>query len=70
MMYERLILMKELLSEKGTIFIHVDYRVHAYLKIMMDEIFGVSSFLNEIVWYYRRWTASSSSFQKMHDDIL
>ena len=70
MMYDRLVLMRELLSEKGTIYIHVDYRVHAYLKIIMDEIFGTSNFRNEIIWFYRRWTAASSTFQKMHDDIL
>jgi len=70
MMYDRLVLMKELLSETGTIYIHVDYRVHAYLKIIMDEIFGTENFRNEVIWFYRRWTASSGTFQKMHDDIL
>jgi len=70
MMYDRLIVMRDLLSEKGSIYVHVDYRVHAYLKILMDEIFGVNMFRNEIIWFYRRWSAASSTFQKMHDDIL
>jgi len=70
MMYERLKLMHKLLAEDGSIYIHVDYRVSAYLKLLLDDIFGVNNFNNSIVWYYRRWTAGSGSFQKMHDDIL
>jgi adenine-specific DNA-methyltransferase len=70
MMYERLKLMHKLLAEDGSIYVHVDYRVSAYLKLLLDDIFGVNNFNNNIVWYYRRWTAGSGSFQKMHDDIL
>lgn len=69
-MYERLILMRELLSNTGSIYLHCDWHKSAHLKILMDEVFGSNNFLNEIVWYYRRWTAASSSFQKMHDTIL
>ena len=36
----------------------------------MEEIFGTENFRNEVIWFYRRWTAASSTFQKMHDDIL
>lgn len=69
-MYERLILIRELLSDKGSIYLHCDWHKAAHLKILMDEVFGSNHFLNEIVWYYRRWTAASNSFQKMHDTIL
>jgi DNA modification methylase len=69
-MYERLVIMRELLSDKGCIYLHCDWHKSAHLKILMDEVFGSNHFLNEIVWYYRRWTAASSSFQKMHDTIL
>lgn len=69
-MYERLVIMRELLSDKGCIYLHCDWHKSAHLKILMDEVFGSNHFLNEIVWYYRRWTAVSSSFQKMHDTIL
>ncbi len=69
-MYERLVIMRELLSDKGSIYLHCDWHKSAHLKILMDEVFGSNHFLNEIVWYYRRWTAASSSFQKMHDTIL
>jgi len=70
MMYERLKLMHNLLADDGSIYVHVDYRVSAYLKLLLDDIFGVNNFNNNIVWYYRRWTAGSGSFQKMHDEIL
>lgn len=70
MIYPRLVLMKELLSERGSIYVHIDWHIGAYVKVMMDDIFGKENFRNEIIWHYRRWTANSSSFQKMHDTIL
>ena len=48
-MYERLVLMKELLSEKGSIFVHVDYRKAAHIKLILDEVFGESNYRNEII---------------------
>jgi adenine-specific DNA-methyltransferase len=50
MMYERLVLMKELLAENGSIYVHLDYRVVHYVKLIMDEIFGYENFKNEITW--------------------
>ncbi len=70
MMYERLKLMYNLLAIDGSIYVHVDSRVSPYLKLLLDDIFGVDNFKNSIVWYYRRWTAASNAYQKMHDDIL
>lgn len=49
-MYERLILMRELLSETGSIYVHCDYHQNHYLRCVLDEIFGRENFLNEIVW--------------------
>lgn len=69
-MYERLILLKELLAETGSIFIHLDYRMIHYIKVLIDEVFGEDNFVNEIVWSYRRWTAISDRYQTMHDTIL
>jgi len=51
-MYERLMLLKELLSETGSIYVHLDWHVGHYIKLLMDEIFGKENFRNEIVWYY------------------
>ena len=50
MIYERLNLMKDLLTDDGSIYVHCDYRVSAYMKLVLDEIFGVNNFGNEIIW--------------------
>jgi DNA modification methylase len=52
MMYERLVLMRELLSEDGFIWVHLDDYAGHYVKIIMDDIFGRPNFLNQIIWYY------------------
>ena len=69
-MYERLTLMRDLLTEDGSIYLHCDPTMSHYLKLLMDEVFDPKNFRNEIVWHYRRWTAASKRFQKMHDVIL
>lgn len=69
-MYDRLVLMKELLADYGSIYVHLDYRMVHYVKLMMDEIFGRENFRNEIIWHYRRWTAESKNYQAMHDVLL
>ena len=50
--YERLILMKELLSDNGTIYVHLDYHKCHHIRLIMDEIFGMDNFRNEIIWTY------------------
>lgn len=70
MMVPRLILMRELLSEQGSIYVHIDWHVGHYVKVIMDEIFGKENFVNEIVWSYKRWPAKTKSYQKMHDIIF
>ena len=70
MMYDRLVLMRELLSDNGCIYVHLDWRVGHYVKIIMDEIFGKENFRNEIVWYYSGGGASRQQFARKHDDIL
>ena len=71
-MYERLVLMRELLADDGSIYVHLDWHVGHYVKVMMDEIFGYENFRNEIVWAYRTGGAPSKdqSFPKKHDTIL
>jgi adenine-specific DNA-methyltransferase len=70
MMYDRIVLMRELLSEKGTLYIHLDWRTTHYVKLIMDEVFGTNNFLNSIVWCYKSGGAGDSSFSKKHDYIL
>lgn len=70
MIYPRLILMKELLSERGSIYVHIDWHIGSYMKVILDDIFGKENFVNEIIWYYRRWNIAGSSFATNHDTIL
>lgn len=71
MIVPRLILMRELLSEQGSIYVHIDWHVGAYVKVIMDEIFGKENFRNEIVW--KKLTAAkaqSKFFSNVKDTIL
>ena len=52
MIYERLILMRDLLADDGAIFVHCDWRVSPYIRMALDEIFGRNNFRNELYWYY------------------
>lgn len=70
MLYPRLALMRELLSDKGSIYVHCDWHAGHYVKAIMDNIFGKNNFVNEIVWSYSRWANVSSAFQRMHDTLL
>ena len=70
MMYPRLVLMRELLSDRGSIYVHIDWHVGHYIKILLDDIFGKENFKNEIIWAYSRWANVSSAFQRMHDNIF
>lgn len=69
-MYERLLLLKELLAENGSIYLHCDYRKAHYLKVVMDEVFGEDNLRNEIVWFYPRGGDSDKQFNRKHDTIL
>lgn len=71
MIVPRLILMRELLADTGSIYVHIDYRVAHYLKIILDEIFGRESFVNEIIWAGAIGDSSAKNrkFIKSHDTI-
>ena len=69
-MYERLILLKELLSDQGSIYLHCDWHKSHHLRCLLDEVFGEENFVNEVIWAYKRWTAPSDNFQSMHDIIF
>jgi adenine-specific DNA-methyltransferase len=71
MMYERLTLMRDLLSERGSIYVHLGYNVLHYVKVIMDEIFGSDNLLNQIVWQkVRSSKAQSKGFGNVHDVVL
>ena len=67
---KRLILLREVLAEDGSIYVHLDWHKAHYVKVLMDEIFGEGNFCNEIVWYYRRWNIAGKYFARNHDTIF
>ena len=69
-MYERLMLLKELLSETGSIYVNLDWHVGHYIKLLMDEVFGPDNFRNEIVWCYTGPRKTPKAFSRKHDIIL
>lgn len=70
-MYERLLLMRELLSDGGSIFLHCDWHKSHHLRCLMDEVFGVDHFINEIAWcYYGPGSPGMRQFNRKHDNIL
>ena len=70
-MYERLILMRELLNNNGSIYVHLDWHVSHYIKIMMDEIFGAENFQNELIWAYPAASVKTRNFFiRSYDTIL
>ncbi|GAB0175325.1 MAG: site-specific DNA-methyltransferase [Candidatus Altimarinota bacterium] len=66
----RLLIAREILSDKGVIYIHLDWKMSQYIKIVLDEIFGKNNFRNEIAWCYSGPGKSSKSFIRKHDTIL
>jgi adenine specific DNA methylase Mod len=70
MLYPRLVLLKELLSERGTFYIHVDWHAGHYVKIILDDIFGKDNFLNEIIWCFSQGAKSKKMFARKHNTIF
>ena len=73
MLYPRLLMMKEMLNNEGAIYIHIDWHIGSYVKVIMDDIFGKENFRNEIMW--KRGTvkgakAVGNQYARNHDTIL
>jgi len=64
MIYERLKLMHDLLAEDGSIYVHCDHRVNAYIRLIMDEVFGKDNFRNEIIWHFSKGMSPQKDFKK------
>lgn len=70
-MYENLMAIKSVMSETASIYVHLDWHMVHYVKILMDEIFGEDNFRNDIAWHYSGWNKKLKvSFEKRHDTIL
>ena len=71
MITPRLILMRELLADTGSIYVHLDWHVGHYVKIVMDEVFGKDAFFNEIVWHYPdKLQGNINGLPKNHDTVF
>jgi len=70
MLYPRLQLMKRLLAEDGSIYVHCDWHANSYIRIVLDEIFGKEEFVNEIIWHYKTGGRSREFYARKHDTIL
>lgn len=70
MLYPRLLLMKELLSDRGSIYVHIDWHVGHYVKLILDDIFGKENFINDIIWCYTGPTNQKNNYPRKHDNIL
>lgn len=66
----RLRLTRDLLSERGSLVVHIDPKTSHYVKVLADEIFGAECFASEIIWRYRRWPSKTKNFQRVHDVLL
>lgn len=73
MMYPRLMLIKELLADTGSIYVHIDWHVGHYLKMLLDDIFGKNNFKNEIIWksgHVKGAKATSDKYGRVTDSIF
>lgn len=70
MLYERLVIMRDLLADDGVIYVHCDWRVNSYLRLVLDEVFGKTNFRNEIIWCYTGASQTKTKFVQKHETIL
>lgn len=70
MMAIRLVEMRRVLRSTGSLYLHCDPTASHYLKMILDAVFGMDCFRNEVIWRYRRWPTKARRFQRMHDVLL
>jgi DNA modification methylase len=70
MIYERLSLMRDLLAEDGGIYVHCDHRVSAYMRLILDELFGKENHQNEIIWHFIKGASGNDRFGRKHQTIF
>ena len=68
-MFENLMAIKEVMSDTASIYVHLDWHIGHYVKILLDEVFGEENFRNEIVWHYQSGGRQENLFSKKHDNI-
>src|SRR5699024_9094758 len=69
-MWENLMAIKSVMSETASIYVHLDYHIGHYVKILLDEVFGEDNFRNEIIWKRSTAHSDSSGFANLHDSVF
>ena len=70
-LYENLVAIKSIMSDTGSIFLHLDHHIGHYAKVIMDEVFGEDNFLNEIIWHFRTYQGQVKNyFPRKHNNIF
>lgn len=69
-MYENLMAIKSVMSETASIYVHLDWHIGHYVKILLDEIFGEMNMINEIIWWYPSGSDPSGCFNRKHDNLF
>lgn len=70
MITPRLVLMRELLADTGSIYVHLDWHVGHYVKLVMDEVFGRENFINEVIWRYGKMSNATRRYPQNHDTLF
>lgn len=70
MITPRLVLMRELLANHGSIYVHLDWHVGHFVKLVLDELFGMDNFVNEVIWRYGKMSNATRRFPQNHDTLL
>lgn len=68
-LYERLLAIRDVMSEKASIYVHLDWHIGQYAKVILDEVFGEENFINEIIWGYRIQGVGKNTWARKHDNI-
>lgn len=68
-LYERLLAIKDVMSETGSIYVHLDWHIGHYVKILLDEVFGEENFRNEVIWWYLWGGRGNTQWNSKHDTI-
>ncbi|PIR99082.1 site-specific DNA-methyltransferase, partial [Candidatus Collierbacteria bacterium CG10_big_fil_rev_8_21_14_0_10_44_9] len=69
-MYERLLAIKEVMSDTASIYVHLDWHIGHYVKVLMDEIFGEENFINEIIWHFTSSKSPEDRYGRKHSVIF
>lgn len=70
-MYENLMAIKSVMSENASIYVHLDWHIGHYVKVLMDEVFGESAFVNDIIWWYNdKMPTGGNALDRQHDVIF